>query len=44
VLALTPGIVLSGLGTAAGSGFWHDQLDRLRSAKEMVGQMQEMVE
>lgn len=39
---LTPGIILSGLGAAAGSGFWHDQLDKLRSAKEVSGQVQEL--
>lgn len=44
LLRLTPGIVLSGLGAAAGSGFWHDQLDKLRSAKETVGQIEEISE
>jgi hypothetical protein len=39
---LTPGIVLSGLGAAAGSGFWHDQLDKLRSAKQVVTQVEKM--
>jgi hypothetical protein len=39
-LGLSPGIVLSGLGAAAGSGFWHDQLDKLRSAKQIVTQVQ----
>jgi hypothetical protein len=41
-LDLTPGIVLSGLGAAAGSGFWHDQLSKLRSAKQIVTQVQQM--
>ncbi len=39
-LGLSPGIVLSGLGAAAGSGFWHDQLNKLRSAKQVVTQVQ----
>jgi hypothetical protein len=42
LLALTPGIVLSGLGAAAGSGFWHDRLDNLRSAKEAVQTVEEI--
>ena len=44
LLTLTPGIALSGLAAAAGSGFWHDQLDRLREAKQVVTQVQEMTE
>lgn len=40
LLGLSPGIVLSGLGAAAGSGFWHDQLDKLRSAKQVVTQIE----
>ena len=39
---LTPGVILSGLGAAAGSGFWHDQLDKLRNAKRAVAQIEEM--
>ena len=39
---LTPGMILSGLGAAAGSGFWHDQLDKLRSTKRLVSRVQEM--
>ena len=42
ILNLTPGVILSGLGAAAGSGFWHDQLDKLRSAKETVSQVEKM--
>ncbi|HDQ73195.1 MAG TPA: hypothetical protein ENN19_14050 [Chloroflexi bacterium] len=42
-LKLTPGLVLSGLGAAAGSAFWHDQLDRLRSAKQVVSGIAESV-
>jgi len=43
LLGLTPGIYLSGLGAAAGSAFWHDQLDKLRGAKKTVTQMEELV-
>ncbi len=32
---LTPGIILTGLAASAGSGFWHDQLTRLRTAKNV---------
>ncbi len=39
LLKLTPGLVLSGLGAAAGSAFWHDQLDRLRSAKQITSEI-----
>lgn len=39
---LTPGIILSGLGAAAGSGFWHDQLSKLRNAKRAVAQVEEV--
>lgn len=35
ILALTPGIILSGLGAAAGSAFWHDVLDKLRTTKQV---------
>jgi predicted RecB family endonuclease len=35
ILALTPGVILSGLGAAAGSGFWHDVLDKLRATKQV---------
>ena len=42
LLRLKPGIALSGLGAAAGSGFWHDQLDKLRNAKDTVGQIEEI--
>lgn len=42
LLGLTPGIYLSGLGAAAGSAFWHDQLDKLRGAKETVAQVEEL--
>jgi len=44
LLRLTPGVVLSGLGAAAGSSFWHDQLARLRSFKETARQAEELVE
>jgi len=36
LLSLTPGVYLSGLGAAAGSGFWHDQLDKLRMGKQIT--------
>ncbi len=42
LLGLTPGIYLSGLGAAAGSAFWHDQLDKLRGAKTAVAQVEEL--
>jgi hypothetical protein len=42
MLRLTPGFILSGLGAAAGSGFWHDQLDKLRSAKEVASQLEKL--
>ena len=42
ILGLTPGFILSGLGAAAGSGFWHDQLDKLRSAKEVASQIEKL--
>lgn len=44
LLRLTPGIILSGLGAAAGSGFWHDQLARLRSFKETARQVEQLTE
>jgi hypothetical protein len=44
LLSLTPGTVLSGLGAAAGSSFWHDQLARLRSFKETARQGEEIVQ
>ncbi len=40
---LTLGMVVSGLAAAAGSTFWHDQLDRLQVAKKVVGQIGEVV-
>ncbi len=30
------GLVLSGMGASAGSGFWHDQMARLRNAKALA--------
>jgi hypothetical protein len=30
------GLALSGLGAAAGSSFWHDQMARLRQARQVV--------
>ncbi len=42
LLNLTPGTVLSGLGAAAGSSFWHDQLARLRSFKQTARQAEEL--
>jgi hypothetical protein len=42
LLNLTPGMVLSGLGAAAGSGFWHDQLDNLRAAKGVTQTVEEV--
>lgn len=44
LLGLTPGLILSGLGAAAGSGFWHDQLDKLRSAKRVVTEVEDLAE
>lgn len=35
-LEITPGIILTGLAASAGSTFWHDQLDRLQSAKRQA--------
>lgn len=32
---LTAGIILTGLAASAGSSFWHDQLSRLRTAKDV---------
>ncbi|OQY20751.1 MAG: hypothetical protein B6I34_08470 [Anaerolineaceae bacterium 4572_32.1] len=42
LLGLTPGVYLSGLGAAAGSAFWHDQLDKLRSIKGAASQVEEL--
>lgn len=42
LLGLTPGIYLSGLGAAAGSAFWHDQLDKLRNIKGAVSQVEDL--
>jgi hypothetical protein len=42
LLRLTPGAILSGLGAAAGSSFWHDQLARLRNFKEASRQAEEL--
>jgi hypothetical protein len=39
---LTLGMIVSGLAAAAGSTFWHDQLDRLQVTKKVVGQISEM--
>lgn len=33
-MPLTPGMILTGLAAAAGSAFWHDQLDRLQASKQ----------
>jgi hypothetical protein len=33
---LTAGIILTGLAASAGSAFWHDQLDKLQSAKKQA--------
>jgi hypothetical protein len=33
------GVILSGLGAAAGSAFWHDQLEKLQSAKKASEQL-----
>lgn len=43
LFGLKPGIVLSGIGAAAGSGFWHDQLDRVRKAKSATSQAEDLV-
>ena len=32
--AVSAGIILTGLGASAGSGFWHDQLSRLQTVKK----------
>lgn len=42
--ALTAGIVLTGLAASAGSGFWHDQLTRLRSAKDVSEEIAKAVQ
>ena len=34
--ALTVGLILTGLAATAGSAFWHDQLDKLQSAKRQA--------
>ena len=43
LLNLTPGVILSGLGAAAGSAFWHDQLDRLRQVKQTTEPIEGLV-
>jgi hypothetical protein len=42
VAELELGVVLSGLGAAAGSTFWHDQLDRLQTAKKASEQLDQL--
>jgi hypothetical protein len=39
----TPGMLLSGLAASGGSSFWHDQLDRLRAAKQTTEQVSTVV-
>jgi hypothetical protein len=38
------GLVLSGLGAAAGSSYWHDQMRRLQAAREVVGTAEQLKE
>jgi hypothetical protein len=35
-LPISAGIILTGLGASAGSGFWHDQLSRLQAVKKQA--------
>ncbi len=35
-LPISAGIILTGLGASAGSGFWHDQLGRLQTVKKQA--------
>ena len=39
-VAQVGGMVLTGLAASAGSGFWHDQLGRLRAVKNAASQLQ----
>ena len=39
-LAQYGGMVLTGLAASAGSGFWHDQLGKIRAIKSAAGQIQ----
>ncbi len=39
----TPGMLISGLAASGGSSFWHDQLDRLRAAKQTTEQVSTVV-
>ncbi len=36
-------IILGGLGAAAGSSYWHDQLDKVRNIKAAVGGLKDVV-
>lgn len=36
------GMVLTGLAASAGSGFWHDQLGKLRAVKEAASRVEEL--
>lgn len=41
---LSAGIILSGLAASAGSSFWHDQLGRLRAAKETTEEVARVIQ
>lgn len=41
---VTAGIILTGLAASAGSGFWHDQLSRLRAAKETTEEVARVIQ
>jgi hypothetical protein len=38
-----PGQILTGFAAASGSSYWHDALDKIRAAKQSIGQMQKVV-
>jgi hypothetical protein len=38
-----PGEILTGFAAASGSSYWHDALDKIRAAKQSIGQMQKVV-
>lgn len=40
-LAAWVDVIVGGLAAAAGSSYWHDQLDRVRKIKEIAGQMKQ---
>lgn len=38
-----PGQILTGFAASSGSSYWHDALDKIRAAKQSVGQMQKVI-